>query len=101
MQCVRAGAVMHYDRVVMLGSGACRIGLGLIGAAFIGQTIYNFSSFEPNDNLFYLGVGFVLTFALLRVLSAMRRPDGAAEGYAAEEYGSVWYSPALAAARWH
>jgi hypothetical protein len=87
---------MHYDKLIALGSAVCRIALWLIGAAFIGQMIYDFCAFSPNDNLFNLGLGFVLTFALLRALSAVQRQE-----QRAEESGSVWYSPALASSRWH
>lgn len=73
-----------------VGSGLCKVTLYLIGFAFIGQILSNFFYTRPNDRLLYLGLAFVLIFALFRVLRAMARQPERASGN-----GRLRYPPAM------
>ena len=67
----------------------CNFGLFLLGLAVVGQALGNLFYVQPFDHLLYLGVAFIMTFALCWMLRARARTEPATQAAGWDRWGST------------
>ena len=80
---------MSKVKACILAAGVCKVGLFLIVLGLVAQGLDHFFYTVPYDRAFYLGMAFVLTFAMLRTFRAMATQVERNSGYRAMRYASI------------